>query len=381
MSAIHKFVVTPEIITLVVNFEPESAALDTDEMAKPNGDSKDPNREILSAVYESMSSGFDFSAGISFAKYISKKFLSIVHPSRETCHFTMVVSFGRTSFHLSEEVVGFALEAVIGGYCGGLKVSYIAERVFSFVVSSKKFGFEILNLCSHNCPQFKCYFHLWGLGGPNWSHEFKQWQRECNEEWTLVSPSKCHMQMGLTALRIAKPKPAIKFAGKLDTLVKKKLSFASKLDYTACKGYKSTEAVEDKSRPSSSKTYWTTIEPSIPFGTMGIFPIHQQDKVSSHAIITEPNAAVCTDFIEGSSGLDTRKDLQGLEEVVNDIAFRFWKCSRCLSMSHQIESCSNEIRCRGCYRCGHKEKNCLNFGSKKNSVFQNMLDWKSRLRI
>jgi hypothetical protein len=52
--------------------------------------------------------------------------------------------------------------------------------------------------------------------------------------------------------------------------------------------------------------------------------------------------------------------MTGLEEVVNDIAFRFWKCSRCLGMDHQLSSCTNKIRCRGCYRYGHKEKNCFN---------------------
>jgi hypothetical protein len=53
-------------------------------------------------------------------------------------------------------------------------------------------------------------------------------------------------------------------------------------------------------------------------------------------------------------------DYFGLDEVVNDIAFRFWKCSKCLAMDHKVENCMNKIRCRGCYRYGHKEKNCLN---------------------
>jgi hypothetical protein len=55
--------------------------------------------------------------------------------------------------------------------------------------------------------------------------------------------------------------------------------------------------------------------------------------------------------------------MTGLEEVVNDIAFYFWKCSRCLGMDHQLSSCTNKIRCRGYYRYGHKEKNCFNKAS------------------
>jgi hypothetical protein len=110
--------------------------------------------------------------GIDFAKFIKKKYLAAVHPSRESGHFTMVVSFGRANFKLSEQSVGIALEAAVGGYCGSLLVSSLGERVFSFVVSSKNVGFEILNLKSYACPDFKCYFHLWGFGGPNWTREF-----------------------------------------------------------------------------------------------------------------------------------------------------------------------------------------------------------------
>jgi hypothetical protein len=55
-----------------------------------------------------------------------------------------VVSFGRANFRLSEESVGIALEAAIGGYCGHLKVSLLRERVYSFVVSSEQVGFEII---------------------------------------------------------------------------------------------------------------------------------------------------------------------------------------------------------------------------------------------
>jgi hypothetical protein len=105
--------------------------------------------------------------------------------------------------------------------------------VFSFVVSSKQVGFHILNLRSYACPQFKCYFHLWGHGGPNWLREFNLWQKECKEEWTLVSPSKQRMQLGLDTLKKPCPKPAIKSLQS----VSKRLSFASTIDYVACKGY------------------------------------------------------------------------------------------------------------------------------------------------
>jgi hypothetical protein len=105
--------------------------------------------EMRSAVYEAMTMGLDFSDGISFAKSIRRKYFSAVHPSRDSGHFTMVVSFGRTSFYLSEHSASIALEAAIGGLCGSLKVSSLCERVYSVVVSSKQVGFDVLNLKSY----------------------------------------------------------------------------------------------------------------------------------------------------------------------------------------------------------------------------------------
>jgi hypothetical protein len=89
----------------------------------------------------------------------------------------MVLAFGRATFKLDEDLVGIALEAAIGGFCGQLKVSLLLDRVFSFAVSSKEVGFHILKLKKFSCSHFKCYFYLWGRGGPNWTWEFQRWQR------------------------------------------------------------------------------------------------------------------------------------------------------------------------------------------------------------
>ena len=108
----------------------------------------------------------------------------------------MVVSFARACFKLDPDSVGIALESAIGGSCHGLKVSLLRDRVFSFNVSGKQVGFKVFNLRSFQCKQFKCFFHLWGRGGPNWKNEFIRWQREEEAEWTIVSPSKKRAQLG-----------------------------------------------------------------------------------------------------------------------------------------------------------------------------------------
>jgi hypothetical protein len=51
---------------------------------------------------------------------------------------------------------------------------------------------------------------------------------------------------------------------------------------------------------------------------------------------------------------------------MEDIAFKFWKCRKCLSMSHTIVNCTSKIRCRDCFNYGHIAKDCL----KKKSTMQ-----------
>jgi hypothetical protein len=84
----------------------------------------------------------------------------------------MVVSFGRATFRLSEDSVGLAIEAALGGYCGELKVSLLKDRVFSFTVYIKLVGFHILSRRFHEFFHFKCHFHLWSHGVPNWQRDF-----------------------------------------------------------------------------------------------------------------------------------------------------------------------------------------------------------------
>ena len=65
------------------------------------------------------------------------------------------------------------MEVAIGGSAVDLWVSQIKDKVFSFNVSCKQVGFFITDLRSFTCPQFKCYFHLWGHGGPDWEKEYR----------------------------------------------------------------------------------------------------------------------------------------------------------------------------------------------------------------
>ena len=97
------------------------------------------------AVHAAISMGLDFTPGMKLSQEIQRTFGRSVHPSRDTGHFIMVVSFARHSFRLDEENVCLALESALGGYCSQLKVSFISNGVFSFNVSCKEVGFFIMH--------------------------------------------------------------------------------------------------------------------------------------------------------------------------------------------------------------------------------------------
>ena len=153
------------------------------------------------AVHTSVSLGLDFSLGTRFANAINREFRTSVHPNNGSDFFIMVVSFGRACFKLDCDIVGLALEAAIGGFCDDLQVSLLDNRTFSFRVSCMQVGFKVYNLKSFACKQFKCFFHLWGRGGPNWKREFFLWQKEQDLEWTIVSPIKLRTQLALKAMQ------------------------------------------------------------------------------------------------------------------------------------------------------------------------------------
>ena len=145
----------------------------------------------------------------------------------------MVVAFGRTSFKIDENSAAVALESITGDRCDALNVSYLRDCVFSFTVSNKQVGFLLTKRRKFVSPKFICYFYLWNYGGPQWIYEFKLWQKQCKEEWTLVSPTKKRVQAGMNALR-ADPK---KSAMKVGPSKSKSLRFATIIDYDACKSY------------------------------------------------------------------------------------------------------------------------------------------------
>jgi hypothetical protein len=70
-----------------------------------------------SVVFDAISMKLDFSYGYKVKADIKKRFGTTVRPLGKSNHFLLVVSFGRATFKLNEDVVGIALESCIGGNC------------------------------------------------------------------------------------------------------------------------------------------------------------------------------------------------------------------------------------------------------------------------
>jgi hypothetical protein len=257
---------------------------------------------------------------------------------------------------MDEDLVALALEACLGGFCGELLVSTLKDRVFSFAVASKEVAFHILKLKQYRCQQFKCFFHLWSRGGPNWRREFSLWQQECQTEWILVSPSKRAMQLGLSAMKNSAPKSIHKPMGFLGP--KRKLAFAEEISYSACKGYQ--KPASSCSAPLNENAACLT-DGSLAKG------VSEQEVCDAHVTqVSTPGSGVSVPTTLGQTDnlpfaqVEKLQD-EAFEQMIDDMTFKVWKCGRCLSMAHFQNVCTNDIRCRACYSYGHIKKNCFKF--------------------
>jgi hypothetical protein len=157
-------------------------------------------------------------------------------------------------------------------------------------------------------------------------------------EWTFVSPGKKRSQLGMLALQKEKPKSIIRSG----VYRPKQLKFADDLIYTACVGY---------SRPKVSVTGEENAESVV---------------AKTDVLVTATSSSTVGPCIETNSSdmlLNHEKD-DAFENMIDEMAFNFWTCSKCLSLGHVTNDCKSQIRCKACYRYGHIKKNCLNSNRK-----------------
>lgn len=128
-----------------------------------------------------------FAPGLGVQEEVFRRFGLPISSNQVLGSFALVVSFGRCKLRLSDEHVGWLLQATIGGSAAQFHVSQLAHRVFKFFVSSRQVGFFIRRLVSFACDDYKLFFHLWGNGGPNWRAEYSAFSSEDAKSWTQVT--------------------------------------------------------------------------------------------------------------------------------------------------------------------------------------------------
>jgi hypothetical protein len=316
------------------------------------------------SMHSSLAMGLDFSWGSEFQRKVKQRYQSTVHPLGKSDHFLMTVLFGRAKFKLDCDTISIALESCIGGLCDDLSVVQLGDRVFRFSVNSRAVGFMVYDLKCFSSDSFKCYFHLWGNGGPASKREFVAWQRECQKEWTLISPNKMRSISALKALRKKSSKSALKMGKTIST--KRKLNFASFLSYTACHGYEYPATPDEDADMLQAGYSCPQLERRSKSVTLPIsLDSVATDRILQFGSVDSPRAAVLnSNSITAPSDptstppINSSAHDEDFLRMIEDIADRFWLCDRCLSISHTTDLCSGTTSCKFCYRYDHVKKDC-----------------------
>jgi hypothetical protein len=171
----------------------------------------------------------------------------------------------------------------------------------------------------------------------------------------------------MNALKLGKPKSILRNNKETSG----KLSFSDSIEYTACKGYQDPNFNSGVVLP---PTHVTTTLPSLKFGSTKPFEFAQPKIVDQSKNMSGDQGASSSHTNSGGANVvhDTEtqeEDPHGyiaLENLVDDMAFQFWECSRCLSMGHVAKDCTRKIRCHFCFRYGHFRKHCFDWKQSKS---------------
>jgi hypothetical protein len=102
--------------------------------------------------------------------------------------------------------------------------------------------------------------------------------------------------------------------------------------------------------------HWTKTSPSIHYNANLPLPSDGEGE----SCLNSPVRLITESSQLDSKDEEAHRELTGLEQVIEDIAFCFRDYKKCLSMGHLAVNCTRQIRCRNCYNYGHIAKNCLN---------------------
>ncbi|KAG0512725.1 hypothetical protein BDA96_10G038600 [Sorghum bicolor] len=269
--------------------------------------------------------------GISIQKLIRSRFNCSVSPVSRSHVFFLVASFGHCKLRLSAASVGAVIQATIGGYAADFDVLHLNDRVFRFSVSSKKVGFHIVSLRSFECSEYKIFFHLWGMGGPNWKRE---WSLFCSEE--VASWTKIQRHSRKSESHSSRVKPSVSFAQAVKSNL---LTGANSVPMARRSGTHVHRVLEPQGNIARDRQ---------PIGSVLRNPMVR----GSHNLNLNNSAL-------GGQTSPANNTFSALKHTANLFsALRPGFCSRCLSPHHVRALCKSRIRCFACREVGHIATHC-----------------------
>jgi hypothetical protein len=166
----------------------------------------------------------------------------------------------------------------------------------------------------------------------------------------LVSPSRS------TRTRNIPTKPILKSGFPSTKPVGKKLVFVEPLSYSACKCY---------DRPVADKNTRVLLPPKLVYDGELVIPFGSATRICHDSQLASPSTA----FVSISDVVLPNKDINSVdfESMVDTMVQQIYSCGCCLSFKHDTSSCTNDIRCKGCFHYVHIQKNCLNSMGGKQS--------------
>lgn len=313
---------------------------------------------------------WDSTRGKEFAAKVASRIGTQVHypKSSPDGSFFLLAVFRRYTFRLNEDTVSHALSSVLGGTPSSFHVRLASERHFRFSVASKAVGLLVYELRRVITQHFDVYFHLWRDGGSDWQKDLVAWEKEEEEQWTVVASKRSKRQA--KQVSFANPLNLCSPKGKFKPVLP---ALSVKLGAFQC-------WVSQDSAPSSS------LSPTASSSVM-VFQGKFFQKCNSAPPAQPPPAEA--EKKADRSHIPRKKDLRpgkGLASKARSASARYCPniqasnlgrdnrvmthepirqrsppvgCFRCLSLGHFVRDCVNIIRCKECFNYGHIARNCF----------------------
>nr|TKW03715.1 hypothetical protein SEVIR_7G059900v2 [Setaria viridis] len=104
--------------------------------------------------------------------------------------FSLLVSFSKNRFRLTEESVNICLQYVLGGLAFKFWAEQLEDQIFKFRVLSRDVGFMISDLSSAECEYYKLAFFLYNDGGFHKALKFAKLDSGPSHPWVTPRPRK-----------------------------------------------------------------------------------------------------------------------------------------------------------------------------------------------